>query len=129
MGGRGAFVDVNNKDFTFVEGGQTYISVGEVDGIKIIVRKGNLSVKAPEYSHTENRIYATLQDGKLKHLSFYDENHKQVKSIDFGHEHGTDHLNPHVHFNMEHNKNERGTAPSDSDIILINKINKWLGGK
>lgn len=40
----------------------------EIDGVKVIVRdKG--SVKAPEFSHTANRIYAVVQDGKLKHLN------------------------------------------------------------
>lgn len=69
MGSRGAFADVNTGNFTFVDGGQTYHSLGEVDGVKVIVRdKG--SVKAPEFSHTANRIYAVVQDGKLKHLTF-----------------------------------------------------------
>ena len=52
MGSRGAFVNVNTKDFTFVDDGQTYHSIGEVDGVKVLVRdKG--SVKAPDYSHKD----------------------------------------------------------------------------
>ena len=46
-----------------------------------------LTVKAPEYSHTANRSYAIVQNGKLKHLTFYDETHSQVVSIDLMHQH------------------------------------------
>ena len=49
--------------FAFKEGGQTYFSVGMIgDNIKVLERPGT-SVKAPEYSHTENRIYAIMQKG------------------------------------------------------------------
>ena len=126
MGGRGAFKNIDSKDFTFVEGGQTYVKVGEVAGVEVLIRKGKLSVKAPEYSHSASKIYAVLQDGEIKHLSFYDENHKQVKLIDFMHTHGTNHVKPHVHFNMTHVKNEPGTPPSAEDYAIIEKINKWL---
>ncbi len=129
MGGRGAFKNVSSKDFTFVENGQTYFKVAEIDGVEILVRKGNVSVKAPEYSHSANKIYATLQNGKLKHLSFYDENHKQFKSIDFMHEHGTNHVKPHVHFGMQHIKDEKGTPPSRADYEIIDKINDWIRSK
>ena len=126
MGGRGAFLDVDTKDFRFVLNGQTFVNIGEVDGVKVLQRVKPYSVKAPEYSHTENRIYAIVQDGKLKHLSFYDENHKQYKVIDFGHPHGTNHVIPHVHSNLEHVKNEPGTSPSKQDLELATKIERWL---
>ena len=129
MGGRGAFKNVSEKDFTFVENGQTYIKVGEIGDVEILVRKGNLSVKAPDYSHSPNKVYATLQNGKLKHLSFYDKEHHQYKTIDFLHEHGTNHVKPHVHFNMQHIKDEKGTPPSRIDYEIINKINNWLRRK
>lgn len=66
MGSRGAFVDVNMNDFTFKAGGQLYQSIGLSGDVKVLVQtKG--AVKAPEYSHTANRVYAIIQDGKLKH--------------------------------------------------------------
>lgn len=129
MGGRGSFVNVNLNDFRFVEGGKTFTKVGEVDNIKILVRDGNLSVKAPEYSHTDDTIYAVIQAGKLKHIAFYGKDHKQERVIDFGHEHGFNHVRPHVHENMVHLKNESGTAPSLSDMVVINKVLKWLESK
>ena len=126
MGGRGSFINVDTNDFRFVENGKTFSKVGEIDNIHILVRDKKYSVKAPEYSHTENRIYAIIQDGKIKHISFYDENHKQVRVIDFGHEHGFNHVKPHVHENMQHIKNEGGTPPSKSDLEIIEKVNKWM---
>lgn len=126
MGGRGAFVNVKDKNFSFVDNGQTFITVGEVDEIKILVRQKPYSVKAPEYSHTGNRIYAIVQEGKLKHLAFYDDSHRQIKCIDLAHAHGLDKIKPHIHYNLIHNKNESGVPTSESDNELISKINNWL---
>lgn len=126
MGGRGSFVNVNTGNFAFVDGGQTYFDIGTIgDNIKILERPGK-SVKAPEVSHTENRVYAIVQKGELKHIAFYDKNHNQVKSIDFMHEHGWNHEKPHVHFNLQHIKNEAGTRPSKNDWEIINQVNSWL---
>lgn len=125
MGGRGSFVDVNTNNFVFKDGGQTYFTIGMVGDIKILERPG-ISVKAPEISHTKNRIYAIVQKGELKHLAFYDDNHNQFKCIDFGHKHGWNHVSPHVHFNLQHINNEAGTSPSQSDLLLVKKVNEWL---
>ena len=94
MGSRGAFENVDLGNFHFKEGGQNYHSVGEVDGIQVIIQDSG-SVKAPEFSHTANRSYAIVQNGKLKHLTFYDETHSQVVSIDLMHQHHG--LMPHKH--------------------------------
>lgn len=126
MGSRGAFIDVERGDFNFVENGKHYETIGEIDDVKVIIKLDG-SVKAPEYSHTSNRIYAIIQKGKLKHLAFYNENHEQIKCIDFGHPHGKNRVVPHIHFNLIHNKNEPGTPPSKLDWELINKIKKGLG--
>lgn len=126
MGSRGAFIDVNRGNFSFAENGQHYETIGEITGIQILKQTFG-AVKAPEYSHSSNRIYAVIQNEKIKHLTFYDENHKQVKSIDFGHTHGENKVIPHVHYNLMHNKNEVGTPPSAADWQLIIKIKKKLG--
>ncbi len=73
-------------NFHFKEGGQNYHSVGEVDEIQVIIQDSG-SVKVPEYSHTANRSYAIVQNGKLRQLTFYDETHSQVVSIDLMHQH------------------------------------------
>ena len=124
MGSRGAFVSVSTGNFTFKSGGQNYFSLGTLStdsNVKILVQdKG--SVKAPEYSHTENRVYAITQDGKLKHVAFYDENHNQTKIIDLLHAHGSQKLQPHIHYHIDHS--DDGIPINDADRMLIEKIKK-----
>lgn len=124
MGTRGAFVDVNMDDFTFVEGGQQYQSIGMSGEVKVLIQtKGG--VKAPEFSHTPNRVYAVVQDGKLKHIAYYDDKHKQAVSIDLLHEHKG--VKPHRHEYMSHNKNDPGIPPTDAEMALIRRIKKEYG--
>lgn len=119
MGSRGAFVNVDIGNFDFVEDGQTYHSIGEVDGIKILVRDSG-SVKAPELSHTQNSAYAIIQDGYLKHLAWYDEEHNQKVCIDFLHSHKG--LKPHKHLNLDHS--DQGISPTDKELEFANKIRR-----
>ena len=124
MGARGAFVDVNIEDFTFVEGGQHYQSIGMSGEVKVLIQtKGG--VKAPEFSHTPNRVYAVVQDGKLKHIAYYDDKHKQAVSIDLLHEHKG--VKPHRHEYMSHNKNDPGIPPTPAEMALIRRIKKEYG--
>lgn len=60
MGGRGSFFNVSSDDFTFTEGGQTYHSLGFLDNVEVLVRNPGMSVKAPEYSRSPNRMYAVI---------------------------------------------------------------------
>lgn len=122
MGGRGSFVDVNTNNFVFKEGGQTYFDVGRIGNDIKVLEKPRGSVKVPEFSHTENRIYVVLQKGKLKHIGFYDDKHELIKSIDFQHFHGD--MKPHVHHDVHH----KGivTALTESEQYITNIIKKWL---
>lgn len=122
MGSRGAFENVDLGNFHFKEGGQNYHSVGEVDGIQVIIQDSG-SVKAPEYSHTANRSYAIVQNGKLKHLTFYDETHSQVVSIDLMHQHHG--LMPHKHLNLDHS--DKGIPISKEEEALIKTIKRRFG--
>ena len=121
MGSRGAFIDINKGNFTFTENGQRYETIGQIDGIQILHQPFG-SVKAPEFSHSANRIYALIQDRKLKHISFYDENHKQVKVIDLEHYHCG--LKPHIHYNINHS--DKCISLTDDDYKLINKIKRRM---
>lgn len=124
MGSRGAFVNVYEGDFRFVENGQTYHSIGEYEGVKILVRdKG--SIKAPEFSHTKNRIYAVIQDGALKHLTWYDEFNAQSVSIDFLHSH--EGVQPHKHLYLDHSG--PGIPITEKELELANKIRRRYGLK
>lgn len=119
MGSRGAFVNVDLGNFNFIEQGQTYHSIGIIDDVKVLV-KDTGSVKAPDYSHTKNRIYAIVQKGRLKHLTWYDENHKQSVSIDFLHSHNG--IQPHKHLYLDHS--DSGIPITTEELHLANKIKR-----
>lgn len=122
MGGRGSFVNVNSGNFVFKEGGQTYFSIGMIgDNIKVLERPGT-SVKAPEYSHTENRIYVIMQKGELKHIAFYNDKHELVKSIDFQHYH--DGMKPHVHHDVYHKGAVTSMTPGEQRVY--EQVASWL---
>lgn len=124
MGSRGAFINVDVGNFSFLEGGQHYMSIGTLssdDNVKIIIQDSK-NVKAPEFSHTPGRVYAVVKDGQLKHVAFYDENHKQSVSIDLAHAHNG--VQPHRHVYMSHKKSDPGTPPTAAEMKLINKIKK-----
>ncbi len=111
-------------NFTFKEGGQHYKSIGTLRGdsnVKVIIQDSN-AVKAPEFSHTPGRVYAVVKDGQLKHVAYYDENHKQAVSIDLAHPHKG--VQPHRHVYLSHNKNDPGIPPTDAETALIKKIKK-----
>ena len=120
MGSRGSMVSVKTSNFTFREAGRIYRKVGMVGNIKVLVQTSG-SVKAPEYSHTANRIYAIVQNGEVKHLAYYDKDHHQAACIDFGHPH--DGLRPHKHLYMNHKKGE-GVNLNSKDRKLIVKLKR-----
>ena len=119
MGSRTSFKNVNIRDFSFVENGKTYRSIGGFDNVKILIKESG-SVKAPEFSHTANRIYAIVQNGTLKHLAYYDENHKQAVSIDLLHPHHG--VQPHKHLYLDHS--DTGIPISSEEKRLIEKIKR-----
>ncbi len=124
MGSRGAFVDVNMGNFTFENGGQNYFSIGELSSdpnVKVLIQNKG-SVKAPEFSHTEGRVYAIVQDGQLKHLTYYDAEHKQHISVDLLHAHGG--IQPHIHIDLNHDRKSPGISPTKEQMDLINKVKK-----
>lgn len=114
MGSRGSFVDVSQGNFSFRENGQTYYAIGNWNNVKVLVRNGS-SVKSPEFSHTAERIYAIVQNGKLKHLAFYDKDNKQSTSIDLLHEHKG--IKPHKHLYLNHNDNGIPITAEEKKLI------------
>jgi hypothetical protein len=119
MGSRGAFVSTKLGNFIFREGNRIYKSVGTVSGINVLIQtKG--SIKAPEFSHTPNRIYAILQDGAVKHIAYYDKNHHQSACIDFGHKHIGE--CPHKHLYLDHKS--PGAPLNSKDRKNIAKIKR-----
>ena len=53
MGSRGAFQDVDTGKFNFVENGQNYHTVGDVDGVQVILQNSG-AVKAPCLLYTSD---------------------------------------------------------------------------
>ncbi len=124
MGSRGAFIDVDMGNFSFKEGGQHYLSIGVLSSdsnVKVIVQDSP-NVKAPEFSHTPGRVYAIVKDGALKHVAYYDNDHKQAVSIDLAHPHKG--VQPHRHEYLKHDKNAPGVPPTAKESELIKKIKK-----
>lgn len=124
MGSRGAFLSVEANDFSFIDGGQHYKSIGVLSNnqnVKVLVQNSR-NVKAPEYSHTQERVYAIVKDGVLKHLAFYDSDHRQSACVDFCHAHKG--IQPHRHEYLNHGKNALGVYPTDSELSLAKQIRK-----
>ena len=116
MGSRGAFVNVDAGNFSFVSGGKNYNAVGALSSdsnVKILLQAAG-SVKAPEYSHTAGRVYAIVQNGRLKHLTYYDERHKQSVSIDLTIAH--EGKLPHRHFYLN-TQEAHDITPDEADLI------------
>ena len=121
MGSRGAFINVNVGNFTFREGGRIYKLVGTISGIKVLIQTKGAS-KAPEFSHSPNRMYAILQNNTVKHLAYYDENHRQAACIDFNHEHHG--LRPHKHLYLNHKKEDDAMPLNSKDRKNIEKLKR-----
>lgn len=119
MGSRAAFKSAGGGDFTFVENGETYRTIGGFDNLRVLIKEKG-SVKAPEFSHTENRIYAVVQKGVLKHLVYYDEKHRQAVSIDLTHPHHG--VQPHKHLYLDHS--DKGIPISTEEQRLVERVRK-----
>ena len=125
MGSRGSFVDINSEDLSFVENGQTYHIIWDYQNVKVIIRDKGQSVKAPDFSHTANAVYAIVQNGKLKHIAWYGENHHQIVCIDFLHSHNG--VIPHKHYLLDHT--DVGISISTRDENLARGIRRRLNLK
>lgn len=126
MGGRGSFVDADAGNFSFVEKGQKYFCIGEVDNVKIIVKDPSLkeSSNQPYLSHSPNAIYATVNNGVLKYLTFYGPDHKITNEIDLQHNHKG--VRPHKHPKGDHSVFERLSKQEYALIVKIKRVGKLL---
>lgn len=127
MGSRGAFLNINSGDFRFICGGQIYNTIGfdKTNNVKYLIQTSG-SIKAPDYSHSPNRIYAIFDNkGKIKTIGVY-ANHIKIKSIDLGHTHYEPTLGKtlfaHCHTDLYHR--EPAKELDKSDWELVNSIIK-----
>lgn len=127
MGSRGAFVDFYNNNFSFIENGQKYITLGidEDVGVKYLIQTEG-SVKVPDFSHSADTIYAVIQKGQIKSIGVY-ENHIKIKSYDLQHTHYVPELNKtlghHYHTDLHHTLQPHELTKEDE--VFINKV---IGG-
>ena len=121
MGSRNAFIDIEKGNFTFIEDGQTFETIGWIDDCELITITSGKSIKAPEFSHN-NTYYAVIQDNKLKHLATYNDDHRQIRCVDFGHRH--DGNQPHIHLYLDHSTASSVNSLVDKEKDIINKIIK-----
>ncbi|MCD8209775.1 MAG: hypothetical protein LUC31_03040 [Coprobacillus sp.] len=123
MGGRGAFADSNNQNFTFVEGGQTYRTIKKYKGFETIEKIDQTKNTAiPFYSHSGSNIYVVVQQNKIKNITVYGENHNVVTSIDFYKKHHG--VIPHTHPHGIHTNDGPGIPPTEEEWKLIRYIKK-----
>ena len=129
MGGRGSFVDADAGNFSFVEKGQKYFCIGEVDNVKILIKDPYLkeSINQPFLSHSPNAIYATVNNGVLKYLTFYGPDHKIINEIALQHSH--DGVRPHKHPNGDHSLYDRLSPEEEKLISKIKRIGKLIWQK
>ena len=101
MGSRGASSGVANNGKKY---GTEYHSVLKSGNIKFVkINSGN--TKAPQETMTRGRIYVTVnEDGLLKHITYFDNQNKRVKTIDLDKPHKG--VTPHTHHGYEHNEND-----------------------
>jgi len=127
MGSRGAFKDVNENDFTFIEDGKNYTTIyyDKKKNIKLLKQEKG-SVKVPDYSHSPDRIYAVIQNEKIKSIGIY-ENHKKIVSIDLEHFHKVNGIpkKEHVHTDLYHHDKARDLTEKEKRLVLyIKKLYK-----
>lgn len=132
MGSRGAFVNIDDNNYNFVDGGQLYKTIyfDKENDIKIL-KQSKGSIKVPDYSHTGDVIYAVFQKGKVKSIGIY-KKHIKIASIDLFHSHtnkdGTMFEN-HVHLDLSHKEDVRDLTEEEKDLVkyvesLGKKINR-----
>jgi len=122
MRSRGAFINIENDDFSFVVNGQKYHSLyfDVKRNIKYLIQTEG-SNKVPDYSHSPNRIYALIQNGKAKSIWIYEDHVKKV-SIDLNHKHKNKDgklLDKHVHVDLFHQEDARTLSQYEEDLVEL----------
>lgn len=131
MGSRGAFINFDENDFTFKLGSQIYRTIGYEDGIKYIIQDDHKNgKKLPDYSHSDDAIYALIARDKVIGFAIYN-NHIKVSSVDLDHKHknkdGKEFKN-YVHMDLYHKEDARELNEHEINILgkILNGAKKYL---
>ena len=82
MGGRGAYL--RSGGIGILPEDREWKSVGTLEGVKLIVNLSRPNADQPPYSNTAGTMYYTLsgKSGKIKQISYYNKDHKIIRSVD-----------------------------------------------
>lgn len=100
MGGRGASSGVSDKGNAYGTQYKTVLSSGNVKFVE-----GNSRNSEPLFeTMTRGRVYVRVGGKDLLQVTYYDNQNKRAKTIDFKHVHKG--MNPHTHHGYEHNEGD-----------------------
>lgn len=116
MGGRGSSSGTSAKGRKY---GTEYRTLHQLGNVKFIEKTSNDSDE-PLETMTNGRVYATVKNGDIKSINYYDGSNKRMKSINLDHYHKG--LKPHVHRGYYHNESD----PSDNRLALTQKEMKLV---
>lgn len=125
MGGRGASSGISVKLNRY---GTEYHTILRSGNIKFVIQTdANSSTTAPMETMTRGRVYVTInhKNNGIAHISYYDNENKRTKTIDFTHLHNGE--RPHTHHGYNHNENDglKGSARLTPDERrMIERVEK-----
>ncbi len=127
MGGRGASSGISNKNNKY---GSQYHTVLTHGNIKFVVQNDRHSESLLE-TMTKGRVYVRVGGNDILQITYFDENNKRSKTIDFNHKHNN--LQPHVHHGYEHNEFDGvngATRLTPKEQKMVDRIRKiWYDYK
>ena len=127
MGGRGSSSGISDNGKLY---GTEYKTLMQFGNIKFVQRLNNSAV-APMETMTKGRVYVTVNaDGKLKCISYYDNENKRSKTIDLDRGHRG--MMPHTHHGYEHNENDSkkgATNLTQKEKEMVAKVKKMWYNK
>lgn len=104
MGGRGSSSGMSKYGKSY---GSQYHSLLTVGNIRFVEKSSKQSETLME-TMTKGRVYALIDQGKVKSIYYFDKHNKRSKQIDMTNHHGK---SPHVHHGYEHNEYSSGNEP------------------
>lgn len=130
MGGRGASSGTSAKGNGY---GSQYRTIAKRGNVKFVEKASKGSETLME-TRTRGRVYAQVDRGEVKSLTFFDASGKRKKQVDLTHSHGG--AMPHTHHGYLHNEADspKGAArltPKERAMVdrVLSEWAKYRGGQ
>lgn len=130
MGGRGASSGISERGNMY---GSDYHTILQEGNIKFVTKNQRTSEPLME-TMTKGRVYVTVGEKDLISITYFDNENKRRKTIDFKHTHAN--IRPHTHHGYEHNEQDslKGAANlTPEEKKMVDKVTKiwysYLSGK